>query len=71
MQTEFAVLFETLKLNIRMLIKKAFVDGEIKKDSVVKYYLTTAVEGNCYRTKYYNLDAILAAGYRVRSTRGV
>ncbi|MEX1115098.1 MAG: RhuM family protein [Akkermansiaceae bacterium] len=39
--------------------------------SVVKESLTTAADGKDYLTKLYNLDAILAVGYRVRSPRGV
>jgi hypothetical protein len=39
-------------------------------ESVVKESLTTAADGKAYRTKVYNLDAILAVGYRVRSPRG-
>ena len=39
--------------------------------SVVKDSLTTAADGKDYLTSFYNLDAILAVGYRVRSPRGV
>ena len=40
-------------------------------DSVVKYFLTTAADGKNYNTAFYNLEAILAVGFRVRSPRGV
>jgi hypothetical protein len=43
---------------------------EMKEGSVVKEYLTTAADGKNYRTLYYNLDLILAIGYRVRSQWG-
>jgi hypothetical protein len=43
----------------------------LEEDSVVKESLTTAADGKAYSTKLYNLDAILAVGYRVRSPRGV
>jgi hypothetical protein len=42
----------------------------LEPDSVVKEYLTTAADAKNYRTKYYNLDVILAVGYRVKSQRG-
>jgi hypothetical protein len=42
----------------------------LEEGSVVKEYLTTAADSKSYRTKYYNLDMILAIGYRVRSHRG-
>jgi hypothetical protein len=43
----------------------------LNANSVVKESLTTAADGKSYRTQLYNLDAILAVGYRVRSPRGV
>lgn len=46
-------------------------DGELIRDSVVADYATTAADGKRYRAKHYNLDMILAVGYRVRSPRGV
>lgn len=46
-------------------------DGELDPISVVKESLTTASDGKNYQTKLYNLEAILAIGYRVRSPRGV
>jgi hypothetical protein len=45
--------------------------GELDANSVVKESLTTASDGKKYQTQLYNLDAILAVGYRVRSLRGV
>lgn len=70
-QLEMAELFNASKQNISLHLKNLFQDGELAKESVVKESLTTAVDGKAYRTKLYNLDAILAVGYRVRSPRGV
>lgn len=70
-QLEFAELFNATKQNISLHLKNLFADGELAEDSVVKESLTTAADGKNYQTKLYNLDAILAVGYRVRSTRGV
>lgn len=70
-QLEIAELFQTSKQNVSLHAKNIFSDGELKQDSVVKESLTTASDGKNYRTKLYNLDLILAIGYRVRSPRGV
>ena len=70
-QLEIAELFQTTKQNVSLHAKNIFVDGELREDSVVKESLTTAADGKDYRTKLYNLDLILAIGYRVRSPRGV
>ncbi len=70
-QLEIAELFQTSKQNVSLHAKNIFADGELRQDSVVKESLTTAVDGKNYRTRLYNLDLILAIGYRVRSPRGV
>ena len=70
-QLELADLFDATKQNISLHLKNLFEDGELFENSVVKESLTTAVDGKEYQTKLYNLDAILAVGYRVRSPRGV
>lgn len=70
-QLEMAELFSATKQNISLHLKNIFEDQELIEDSVVKESLTTAADGKDYRTKLYNLDAILAVGYRVRSPRGV
>jgi hypothetical protein len=70
-QLDMAELFHASKQNISLHLKNIFEDGELHEESVVKESLTTAADGKVYRTKLYNLDAILAVGYRVRSTRGV
>ena len=70
-QNAIAELFETSKQNVGQHIKNILEDSELSEDSVVKNYFTTAADGKKYRTKHYNLDMILAIGYRVRSSRGV
>lgn len=70
-QLQIAELFQATKQNISLHLKNIFDDGELEENSVVKESLTTAADGKDYRTKLYNLDAILAVGYRVRSPRGV
>ena len=70
-QLEMADLFDATKQNISLHLKNIFEEGELVQDSVVKESLTTAADGKRYQTLLYNLDAILAVGYRVRSPRGV
>jgi hypothetical protein len=70
-QLEIAELFQTTKQNVSLHAKNIFEDGELAEVSVVKESLTTAADGKRYQTRLYNLDLILAIGYRVRSPRGV
>ena len=70
-QAQMVELFQTSKQNISLHIKNVFTEGELKEISVVKEYLTTAVDGKKYNIKYYNLDVILSVGYRVKSARGI
>ena len=69
-QADMANLFQTTKQNISLHIKNVFGERELPEESVVKEYLTTATDGKSYRVNYYNLEMILAVGYRVRSHRG-
>ena len=70
-QLEMAELFQTSKQNIAKHLKAIFTEQELTQDSVVNQRLTTAADGKNYQVAHYNLDAILAVGYRVRSPRGV
>lgn len=70
-QLDMAELFDATKQNISLHLKNILEDRELDEGSVVKESLTTAADGKAYLTKLYNLDAILAVGYRVRSPRGV
>jgi hypothetical protein len=70
-QLDMAELFDATKQNISLHLRNIFLDGEQDPVAVVKESLTTAADGKRYRTQLYNLDAILAVGFRVRSPRGV
>ena len=75
-QLEIAELFQSSKQNISKHIKAIFSDGELDEKVVVNYKLTTTRHGamqgkeQSRKVAYYNLDMILAIGYRVRSPRG-
>ncbi len=68
-QLEMAELFQTSKQNISLHIKNILAEDE-QGESVVKEHLTTAADGKGYLTKIYNLNMVLAVGYRVSSHRG-
>jgi hypothetical protein len=69
-QAGIAELFQTSKQNIAKHLKAIFAEGELVADAVVNYWLTTAADGKIYRVAHYNIEAIVAVGYRVRSSRG-
>jgi hypothetical protein len=73
-QLEMAELFDSTKQNISLHIKNLLEDGELDATATVKESLTVQIEGSREVQRsitFYNLDAILAVGYRVRSPRGV
>ncbi|MCO6043057.1 virulence RhuM family protein, partial [Aeoliella sp. ICT_H6.2] len=69
-QKAIAELFETTVANINTHIRNLLAENELEEGSVIKDYFITAADGKSYQTKHYNLDMILAIGYRVRSPRG-
>lgn len=70
-QKELAKLFATSKANISTHTRNILSDKELESKSVVKDYLTTGPDGKNYQVKFYNLEMILAIGFRVRGNRGV
>ena len=68
-QDVMANLYDTTKNNISMHLKNIFDEGELEKNSVVKKFLTTASDGKNYNVLHYNLDAIIAVGYRINSKK--
>jgi hypothetical protein len=70
-QSQMAELFQTSIPNVNIHLRNIFQEKELQPDSVIKEYLITATDGKNYRTKFYNLDAIISVGYRVKSHRGM
>lgn len=68
---QMAELFQRNKSTISRHIKNVLEDGELKADSVIANFATTATDGKNYSVAYYNLDMIISVGYRVHSYRGV
>jgi hypothetical protein len=67
---QMAELFQRDKSTVSRHIKNTFDEGELVRNSVVANFATTASDGKTYQVDYYNLDVILAVGYRVKSPRG-
>ena len=68
-QDVMANLYDTTKQNISYHLNNIFKENELNKDSVVKDFLTTANDGKKYNVLHYNLDAIIAVGYRINSKK--
>ena len=66
-QKALAGLFNVKVPAVSKHLRNIFDSGELEEDSVVSILETTAADGKTYKTKYYNLDAIIAVGYRVNS----
>ena len=66
-QAQLCELYQTSKSNVSEHIKHIFEEGELNEESVVRKFRTTAADGKEYLVSHYNLDMIIALGYRVRS----
>lgn len=66
-QAQMCELYQTSKSNVSEHIKHIFEEGELNAESVVRKFRTTAADGKEYLISHYNLDMIIALGYRVRS----
>jgi hypothetical protein len=65
-----AELFQRDKSVISRHINNVFDEGELVRERVVANYATTAADGKTYQVEFFNLDVIIAVGYRVKSQRG-
>ncbi|MBQ9264037.1 MAG: virulence RhuM family protein [Clostridia bacterium] len=70
-QAQLIELYHSSKSNISEHIKHIFEDGELSPEQVVRKFRTTASDGKNYQVMHYNLDMIIAIGYRVRTAVGV
>jgi hypothetical protein len=66
-QKQIAELFGVEVPAISKHLKNIFISGELDENSVVSKMETTARDGKNYQTTFYNLDAIIAVGYRINS----
>ena len=73
-QAQIVVLFNSTKSNISEHIKHIYADGELEKDSTVRFFRTVKNEGHRIVTRnvaHYNLDAIISIGFRVNTKQGI
>ncbi len=68
-QKLMAILFDCSSDNISLHLKNIFKSRELDEDSVTEDFSVTASDGKTYKTKHYNLDAIISVGYRINSQR--
>ncbi len=70
-QKMMATLYDVSIPAINQHLKRIFADNELEENSVIKKYLITAADGKNYNTKHYNLQAIIAVGFKIENERAV
>lgn len=70
-QKSIAKLFDCSTDNIGLHMKNIFKEGELKEKAVTEESSATATDGKTYKMRFYNLEAIIAVGYRINSERAV
>ena len=68
-QKAMAELFGCTADNISLHLKNIFAESELVREAVTEKFSATAADGKNYLTQHYNLDAIIAVGYRVNSKK--
>jgi len=68
-QKLIASLFDCSVDNVSLHLKNIFESGELQEDAVTEEFSITASDGKKYKTRHYNLDAIISVGYRVNSAQ--
>jgi hypothetical protein len=63
-------LFQKDVRTINEHIQNIFAEGELAEESVIRKFRITAADGKSYETQHYNLEVVIAVGYRVKSPRG-
>lgn len=66
-QAQLVELYHSSKSNISEHLSKIFESGELDEKTVVRKIRTTAIDGKEYNINHYNLDVIIALGYRINS----
>ena len=70
-QKMMAELYDVSIQNVGQHIKKILDDGELVEEAVIKKYFITAADGKKYETKHYNLQMIIAVGFKINNDRAV
>ena len=69
-QEQISKLYNKAKSTINEHINNIFNEKELNKDAVIRNFRTTAKDGKSYNVNYYNLEMIIAIGFRVKSNQG-
>jgi len=69
-QKLIAELFNKDVRTVNEHIQNIFAEGELREESVIRKFRITAADGKGYETQHYNLEVVIAVGYRVKSPRG-
>ena len=70
-QKMMAALYDVSVPAINQHLRRIFDDSELVENSVIKKYLITAADGKNYQTNHYNLQAIIAVGFKINNERAV
>jgi hypothetical protein len=70
-QKMMAILYDVSVPAINQHLKRIFSDNELEEGAVIKKYLITATDGKNYQVKHYNLQAIIAVGFKIENERAV
>lgn len=70
-QKMMATLYDVSVPAINQHLKRIFADNELEETAVIKQYLTTAADSKNYRVNHYNLQAIIAVGFKIENERAV
>ena len=70
-QKLMATLYDVTVSAVNQHLKRIFSDNELESESVIKKYLITAADDKKYNTKHYNLQAIIAVGFKIENERAV
>jgi len=70
-QKMMATLYDVSVPAINQHLKRIFADRELDQSAVIKPYLITATDGKRYRVQHYNLQAIIAVGFKIENERAV
>lgn len=70
-QAQLVEIYQSSKSNVSEHLTNIFADKELEYDAVVRKFRTTAADGKNYQVLHYNLDVVIALGYRVQSAVAV
>ena len=70
-QKSMCILYDVVKSTISWHISTILDNGELEQSSVVRKFRTTATDGKTYNYQYYNLQAIIAVGFKVNSEKAI